>query len=169
MKTIEIKLYEYTELSQEAKERALKDWNEDNYDPFMQSYMINVLKDKSEERKLEYETDSIDVRYSLSSSQGDGFMFEGIFQFGAYSVTVEHSGQYYHSNSKTIDIVHSETHEQAPRSVYKAFEEVYQNICKEMEQIGYDYIEYEQSEENFIVTCESNEYTFEEDGKMRNV
>lgn len=38
-----------------------------------------------------------------------------------------------------------------------------------MEIIGYDYIEYQESEENFREACDANEYTFEADGTMRNV
>ena len=43
---------------------------------------------------------------------------------------------------------------------------MYYEICREMEQIGYDEIEYQQSEEVFTEVCEANGYTFREDGTM---
>lgn len=173
MKTKTIELYEYSELSQKSKDKARAVWNETNDDPFMQSHMINVLKEKLDERGIKYDTDSIDVRYSLSSCQGDGFMFEGIFSFPTetekeggqwkrYEVRVKHSGRYYHSNSKTVEVEHDN------ETVEKEFEVVYQEICKEMERIGYDEIEYQQSEENFEQACEVNEWTFRKDGTMEN-
>lgn len=164
MKTKTINPYSYDELSKEAKERALRDWNETNDNPLMQSHMINVLKEKLEERKIKYDVDSIDVRYSLSNCQGDGFMFEGIlYDDKDRIIKIKHVGRYYHSYSKEID------YPEASERDYANFEKVYQSICKEMEQIGYDEIEYQQSEEYFKEECEANDYTFEESGKMNNL
>ena len=176
MQKITIELYEYDELNKKAQERALSDWNEHNDDPFMQSHMINLLKEKLEERSIKYDTDTINVYYSLALCQGDGFMFEGLLTWKKkWSVRINHSGHYYHSNSKTVEIWetakdnldHSDNI--VPEAVAESFEEMYQAVCKEMEQIGYDHIEYTQSEESFREVCEANGYTFEKNGKMRNV
>lgn len=169
MKTKTITLYEYSELSPEAKEKALDKWNEYNDDPLMQSHMINLLKEELDERGIKYDTDSIDVRYSLSYCQGDGFMFLGEIDWKDYTVTIKHSGHYYHSDSKTIDMKYDtgeDVSDDEPE--FAEFEAIYQEICKKMEQVGYDNIEYVTSEEYFIEACDVNEYTFREDGTMEN-
>jgi hypothetical protein len=173
MKTITLELYSYDELSNEAQERALRDWNEDNNDPFMQSHMINLLTEKLDERGIEYgraigEQDP-DVRYSLAHCQGDGFMFEGGFKWDGYTVRVKHSGHYYHKYSRTMEIFDADGEEVDPDSkgAQKIMDE-YNAICDEMETLGYDHIEWITSEENFREACEANEYTFEANGAMRN-
>lgn len=163
MKTKTIELYEYDELSPEAKEKARAQWNEHNDNPLMQSHMINLLKEKLDDRKIKYDVDSIDVRYSLSYCQGDGFMFEGtLYDDKGRTITIKHSGRYYHSYSKEID------YPEASERDYANFEKVYQSICKEMEKIGYDEIEYQESEESFREACEANGYTFRINGEMEN-
>ena len=165
MKTKTIELYEYSELSPEAKEKALAKWNETNDDPLMQSHMINLLKEKLEERGIKYDTDSIDVRYSLGYSQGDGFMFEGKLEDEKErAITIKHDGNahYYHSHTANID------YPEASETDYAKFEKVYQAICNEMERIGYDETEQQQSEESFQDACDANEYTFRKDGTMEN-
>lgn len=173
MKTKTITLYDYSELSEEAKEKARAKWNESNDNPLMQSHMINLLKEKLEERGIKYDADSVDVRYSLGYSQGDGFMFEGELVWGKYTIYIKHNGNahYYHSNTANIEMQETENlgfHMDDEHADVKEFDAIYQAICKEMEQIGYDEIEYEQSEESFIGACEANEYTFREDGTMEN-
>lgn len=163
MITKTINLYEYSELSDKAKAKALADWNEDNNDPFMQSHMINVLKEKLEDRGIKYDTDSIDVRYSLANCQGDGFMFEGIITWRGKDITIKHaSNMYFHS--KTASFVY----EDLTDAQFRKFEAVYESICKEMERIGYAHIEYITSAESFCEACEANEYTFRENGTMEN-
>lgn len=170
MKTKTITLYEYSELSDKAKERALSDWNETNDDPLMQSHMINLLKEELDERAIKYDEDSIDVRYSLSYCQGDGFMFEGELEWKKYTIYIKHSGHYYHSYSKSVEMQETDNlgfHIENEKDESE-FEELYQEICKKMEQIGYEHIEWYTSEEVFIETCEANEYTFRENGEMEN-
>lgn len=167
MKTKTIELFEYSELSDEAKQKALSDWNEHNDNPLMQSHMINLLKEKLEERNIRYDANSIDVRYSLSHCQGDGFMFEGKLYWEGVVVRIKHSGHYYHSNSKDVQFyTGDETESLYSHTIADKFEKVYQEICKEMEQIGYDEIEYDRSAENFESVCEANEYYFTKEGKL---
>lgn len=162
MKTKTITLYEYSELSSEAKEKALNKWRETNDDPMMQSHMINLLKEDLDARGIKYNEDSIDVRYSLSHCQGDGFMFEGILTDDrGRTITIKHGGgHYYHEYSKVID------YPEASEKKYANFDTLYVNICKKMEREGYDHIEYTNSEESFIGECEANEWTFREDGTL---
>lgn len=165
MKTKTITLYDYSELSPEAKKRALSKWNETNDDPYMQSDMINRLKEKLDARGIKYDTDSIDVRYSLSYCQGDGFMFEGVFTWRGKEIKVKHDcSRYYHKH--TADFFYDDN-ELSDDEVVQ-FQAVYDALCKEMEQEGYEEIEYQQSEESFMNACEANGYTFREDGTMEN-
>lgn len=171
MKTKTIQLYEYAELSPQAKEKALNKWRETEDDPMMQSHMINLLKEELEERGIKYDTDSIDVRYSLSHCQGDGFMFIGELEWKKYTIYIKHGGgHYYHSHSASIEMQETDNlgfHIEDEKDENE-FEELYQSICKVMEGKGYDHIEYITSEESFIEACDANEYTFREDGTMEN-
>lgn len=164
MKTTKINLYSYEELSKEAKKRALEAYNEHNDDPYMQAHMGNLIKQELDERGIKYDADSITAFYSLTHSQGDGLMFEGILEdeYGS-TITIKHSGHYSHSNSRDID------YPAASEDEYAAFVKVYAAVCKKIEKAGYDHIEQLESEENFIETCEANSYTFEADGTMRNI
>jgi len=99
-------------------------------------------------------------------------MFEGTFTWKKYTVHIKHSGHYYHSNSKSLEITYlddNEDEQEADEETYTAFEELYKNICKELEDFGYKFIEDEDSEQSFIDACEANEYTFEIDGTMNNL
>lgn len=174
MKTKTINLYEYSELSPDAKERALRNWRE-NFDSFaLQVFMDDRLRDLLEKAHITpyadlkgYPSKYGKVYYSLSCCQGDGVMFEGRFKWRGYDVTIRHSGRYYHSHSKTIDM---ETAKGAPASdgTLERFEAVYQGICKTLEREGYAEIEELESEAAFIEACDANGYTFREDGTMEN-
>ena len=173
MKTKIIELYEYSELSKEAQEKALNKWDETNDDPMMQSHMINLLKEKLDDLKIKYNVDSIDVRYSLSFSQGDGFMFIGKIMWREkdirkkilelVEITITHNNsRYYHMRTANFD------YDGLSDAEFKQFEAVYEAICREMERIGYAEIEYQQSEVHFEEVCDSMGYTFRVNGVMEN-
>lgn len=188
MKTKTIELFSFAELSKEAQEKAHNEWREKNDYFFLQDCMNEWLHEELEENKIkdingEYDVvnqvrpkNKAHVFYSLSSSQGDGVCFEGNFEWKGYIVKIKHSGRYYHSNSKTIDIYHKESDEpidnlmedKKSEKIYAQFEKIYQSICKTLENRGYDFIEYEDSLESFEQQCEANEWTFTSDGKMEN-
>ncbi len=182
MKTIskEYVLYSYDELSEKAQEKALDNFRKDNEYIFLSDCLSQRLHELLEEYDIKDTNDTskpgttpTQVMYSLSYCQGDGCMFEGVFEWKKYTVYIKHNGRYYHSNSKFIEIHETDNQgfdigEDYEPEVYKEFEELYQKICKELEKYGYDFIEYEDSEENFRESCEANEYTFLEDGTMMN-
>lgn len=179
MKTItkEYSLYNYDELSQEAQERALNDFRKDNEYFFLSDCMNERLHELLKENNIKDTNDTsragttpTQVMYSLSYSQGDGAMFEGDFEWKGNNITVNHYGHYHHSNNKqvTFNDFSGEEKEQEEEKLAEEFEATYQKICKELERFGYNYIEYEDSEENFIEMCEANEWTFLSGGKMMN-
>ncbi len=168
--TREIELYEYSELSKEAKKKALDTWNETNDLPFMQSMLNDECGQLLKENGITCTSNHPVCLYSLAHCQGDGLMFQGSFIWYGHSVKVKHSGHYYHSHSKTVDITKIVDGQEieASENEYAEFEAVYQSICKELATIGYDFIESETSEERFIDECNANEWTFTKDGVMDN-
>lgn len=178
MKTKTIELFDYEELDQKAKDKARQDWNQNNFDPYyvqvdldnladelLPKYGIKVLTDLKG-----YETKHPRIYWSLSSCQGDGVVFEGVFEFEGQTVRVEHTGRYTHSYSKTVtwqDFT-GEEKETEEEALAGRFEEAYQKVCSELEKAGYQAIEGLESEEYFIETCNANEYTFRKDGTMEN-
>lgn len=170
MKTKTITLYEYSELSDKAKEKALNNWNEYNDDPFMQSDMINLLKEKLKDRGIKYDADSIDVRYSLTHCQGDGFMFIGTVEWNGDTIHITQNDSYYcHMYTARFDLPEYQEYGEKQEKQLETFEAIYQEICKEMERIGYQHIKEFTSEESFMEACDANEYTFRENGVMENI
>lgn len=177
MKTKTIELYSLDELSEEAKEVAFRNFIETNDHYFLSDVLNEKLHELLEENDIidiygKYPSNpkhKAKVYYSLSYCQGDGAMFEGDFNWKKYQVIVKHSGHYYHSNSKIIEITYGDDiANEATEKVYAEFEEIYQEICNELKRAGYDFIEYEDSMENFEQACEANEWTFLSSGKMEN-
>lgn len=177
MKQITINTYNYEELSPEAKKKALQTWRDTNDYMFMSDCMNNRLHELLEENNIKDLNDTskagtkpTPVLYSLSYSQGDGAMFEGEFIWDGLNVRIRHEGRYYHSNSKSIDITDGTGNEfqtmTAKDGVYEQFEAIYQKICKELEQYGYDFMEHEDSEEHFMEECEANEWMFNSKGEI---
>lgn len=184
MKEITIKLYEYAELSKKAQEKAHAEYLEHSYDDtYLQVTLDNDLSDLLEQYEIvpvstadkKYPSKYAQLYYSLSNSQGDGVMFEGTFIWKEWTVNIKQNGHYYHSNSKDIDMVVTDTleHENgpliAPQKAYDDFEVIYQKICEELETLGYSTIEDLRSEAYFVEECNANDWTFEKDGTMRNV
>lgn len=179
MKTIThtYNVYTLDELSKEAQEKAHQKWIENNQYYFLSDYLNERLHELLEENKIKDLNDTskpgtkpTEVMYSLGYCQGDGCMFEGMFQWKEYTVHVKHSGHYYHYNSKTFSIMLTDTEEE-PESyieVEKEFNALYVDICKQLERYGYNFIEYEDSMEAFQEACDANEYTFTIDGIMDN-
>ena len=101
MKQITINLYNFNELSESAKEKAIQDWIEHDDLPFlegaMDDYLIDLLIDNG------IESDNAKTFYSLSYCQGDGAMFEGSFMYQGVSIVAKQSGHYYHCSSKQLD------------------------------------------------------------------
>jgi hypothetical protein len=168
MKTItkEYKVYPFNELSPEAQEKAMEDWRMGDDLPFLAEGMVYRLKELLKEHKIK--SDDARVYYSLSYCQGDGAMFEGTLYWKARRISVKHLGYYYHSNSKTYEIYSAKTDKEASKSTYDEFETTYQDICDELEEYGYNYIESSYSRKTLSKTFEANGYTFLENGKMFN-
>ena len=166
MKTIqrEYKVYKFEELSQEAREKAMQNWNENEEYEWLSDDMNWKLEELLKKAKIDGKAK---ISYSLGYSQGDGAMFEGEFNWKKYRISISQSGHYYHYNSKDITIENEEG-ENFSDEVYEKFDELYVSICKELEKYGYDVIEQAESEENLKDMFDANDYTFLENGEMFN-
>ena len=169
MKTQQINLYEFEELSEEAKVKALDNHNENNDYDFLSDDLTEYLSQLLEENGIKGEAK---LFYSLGYCQGDGVCFEGNFEFKGVNISVKHSGNYYHSNSVNIEADFEDNGDELKNDLIEAVENdfkiVFKEICDKIEKTGYSQIEYENSEEAFKELCEANEYTFEANGEMRN-
>jgi hypothetical protein len=161
-----IKVYEYNDLNEKAKEKALNWFRENNNYDFLSDDLEEDLKELLRVNKISFD-ESLKIYYSLSYSQGDGFCFEGDFEYKDYQINIKNSGHYSHKNSVNIEIT-KEDGEDAKEEIYKEFKNIFDDICDELEKIGYSYIESENSEENFIEMSNANEYKFLEDGSFWN-
>ena len=159
-----IKVYEYNDLNEKAKEKALNWFIENNNYDFLSDNLEEDLKELLRVNKISFD-ESLKIYYSLSYSQGDGFCFEGDFEYKDYQINIKNSGHYSHKNSVNIEIT-KEDGEDAKEEIYKEFKNIFDDICDELEKIGYSYIESENSEENFIEMSNANEYKFLEDGSF---
>lgn len=158
-------VYDYSELSEKAQRRALNKWNDGNDFPMLQSILQDECGELLKEHNIKCTSNFPTVLYSLSNAQGDGLMFEGSFEWEGYEIKISHEGHYYHSHSKSITVTNGDW---KSANDEKAFEDIYQSVCKKLEKFGYDLIEEETSEERFIDECNENGYTFLEDGTMLN-
>jgi len=160
MITKTINLYTIDELKKDAQRKAIDNWNANDDLFFMRSDMQLKLKELLADYKIEGDGK---VWYSLSYSQGDGAMFDGLFVWKGYNFKITHVGRYYHFNSKNIWIEDDEGND---KSEYEdEFDPIYKEICQKLERFGYDLIEQAQSDENVMEEMRINECYFTEDGK----
>lgn len=168
----EIEVYDFEELSQEAKDKAREKFNEYEDFPFLVDDLREYIHEELKERGFTVEgistsaNPSIKPLYDLSYSQGSGLMFEGtVTDKKGNTYDIKHRGHYYHEKSTDI----TGTNKDGEDIDTKDFEEnVYIPICKIVRDRGYNEIEYQMSEESFAQTCEANEYNFLSDGTMVN-
>jgi hypothetical protein len=165
-KTYEV--YEYAELTSEAKHKALNAWNENKDISFIQSMLNDECGQLLKKAGIACTSNHPICLYSLSSCQGDGLMFEGTFKWKDYGVTIKHTGRYYHSGCKNMDMENTKEETLDYEKPFREFNDIYVKICNKLEKLGYTLIEDEMSEAHFIDDCNANEWTFTSDGKMLN-
>lgn len=182
MKTKTVNIYTFEELSKEAKEKAISMYIQNNDYYFLSDILEERLQELLKENSIEDLNDTSKagtkktrVYYSLLCYQGDGAMFEGSFLFKfkdiEYIASVKHSGHYYHYNSKNIDITRNDNEdiEENYTDIEKYFNNIYIDICKQLEKEGYSFIENEDNEDNednIKENFEQNNYYFLENGDM---
>jgi hypothetical protein len=133
-------------------------------DPFLESHLENLTKERLEEKGYKADDDHVDVYFDLGYSQGSHFYFTGniidvktVINYG-----ISQKGAGYTTHITTEDSEGNDI--DAPQSVY---DDVAQ-ISREMMRAGYNEIEYQNSNEQVDENIEANEYTFTLDGVRMN-
>lgn len=177
MKTIEIKLFSFNELNEKAKEKAL---NEHRYmeveDDFWSEGVIENWKEILEKQGFEEPK----ILYSGFGSQGDGACFtcksidfekfeNGEYKKADVSAYIEHSYRYFFATSTNVCIeteesVSDDLSNEIEKAIKDKREEIGNKIYRDLEE-AYSHAT---SDECIIECFEANDYTFEENGDMRN-
>jgi hypothetical protein len=146
MRTIKQKIYTFDELSKEVQERVIDEWriNDDLAElPDELDFKLDLLLASN---NITFEQEP-KIYYSLNYCQGDGAMFEGAFTWqGRYVAHIKQSGHYYHYNSKDIELLTVEGNGVSLQK-QEEFNNLYVEICRELEKYGYAVIENAQDAE----------------------
>jgi len=181
MHTIQVKLYEYKELSPKAKQKALEWMREGNSVDTLEEDFKYALHE-------EFGISGVEVNWRLSYCQGDGVDFHGHLDMDVFRakhkkwnkffrklekkdnstvwIEIRHEGHYHHWNSMVVDVGTDsfDDHEEIVE-----IQEYVQDLCKEasrrLEKLGYDEIQYQNSEENLAEVASINGWLFEESGR----
>jgi len=161
-----IKLYEFEELSDNIKEKVLNAFREQNDYSFLEDYLTESLNELLKENGIESLSDN-PLNYSLSYSQGDGVYLIGEFNF---------KGKWFKINGKyNNDIITEDSDdneditEELNEILFNEFDNIIETICEEIKKEGYDFIEYEDSDNAIKETIKFNEYTFRFNGDIENL
>lgn len=161
MRTITLKAYQFDELSDEAKEKAINDWYECEDYQFLSEDLTESCKSLLEQNGCTFQ--NIKLLYSLSYSQGDGLCFTGWISKNNVSLELTHNWRYYYANSVTMSFIDNDGEETEENEELKS---IYFNVCEELEKEGYSILEYRMNNEEFSEHCEANGYEFDEDGNL---
>ena len=189
MKTIQV--YNFNELSQCGKDTAISNFK--NRHEIHLDFFNDEAKEIINERGFKGD---IKLQYSLSNSQGDGLSFgcEWFDSQKLHEIFVEvlgtgkdktievilnnsyfklngNSGRYCYSHKNDLeyifdDNINAPNIEEVVGKVEAKLVEIYLNLCGELENIGYNEIEYQYSDEYISELLEVNEYEFTENGKL---
>ena len=187
MKTIETVVYDFEELSDEAKQRAIDKWYEQEEYFDLHADIMYFLDEIDP-----YFTDK-EIAYSLNNSQGDGLSFSGkldlrkwLDEKTALKTSVKNAlcelvsisstgnrGRYCFADRGQIVLDFDDNFERPNIELLAAkicaeIADHYVFICGKAEQYGYDILEYRMTEQEFSELCHANEYTFLQDGTMKN-
>ena len=187
MKTIEIELYKFTELSENAKNVAIENErkNEIQFDWFS-----DFCHEQISENGFK---GNIKLQYSLSCSQGDGLSFSCDYFDNLNALFIEilgtekqktidtilnnisfkcdgNNGRYCYASKNDITLELDDykgnnylIHEIVSK-VESKLKDLYIDLCNQLEKQGYDDIEYQYSEEYITETLIENDYYFTIDG-----
>ena len=190
--TKEVKIYDYSELDERAREKVKNDYMENLDSSIFTEQVIEDLREKG--------LKNLRPLYSLSYCQGDGICLYGNIEFDEiteglkhifykdfklsdykvlkslkeYSqISFNHSGRYYHKYSVDIDIYIDgnispksyENHRKVADKLLANIKEWYLNLCDEYEKQGYDFF-YGITDDEMNEYCNAMEYEFLQDGTL---
>ena len=189
MKTIEIELYKFTELSENAKSAAIE--NERKHEIEF-DWFSDFCHDQISENGFK---GNIKLQYSLSCSQGDGLSFSCDYFDNLNALFIEilgtqkqktidtilnnisfkcdgNNGRYCYASKNDISLEFDDykgnnylIHE-IVSNVESKLKDLYIDLCNQLEKQGYDDIEYQYSDKYIAETLNENDYYFTIDGKI---
>ena len=185
-----IKIYEFKELSDGAREKAL-DFVRDGREVDLDYFEEGCLEDINE---LGFELKTNGLRYSLNNCQGDGlsFLFEPLREDSLNKFLLKHklktkykslvnkvelyselgqlSNHYSHYNTVNIDYNSLENltdkEDILANNLIMDIKQIYYKICKDLEKKGYDCITDQNSDEAILSEINNGESMFLEDGRI---
>lgn len=184
----QVEVYSFEELSPKAKERAIEKWRQREHETFDNSLITEQFEQTLQEKGLP--TD--DIRWSLSSSQGDGVAFYGRFDLKEYlqknklssrftglkkilddigaEVSKRGSSHYDHYNTMEIDLDYrgdlTARQKKSLEDLHEHLKEDVQNVSHQLEKEGYQEIDYLTSAEEAKNGIEANDYEFDINGNQ---
>jgi len=193
MKTIRTKVYEFNELNDKAKQTAIE-WYKNSV-LAEDSDILFGFDEHCREEAEKFGFNDIKIQYSLSYCQGDGLSFScsnfDLKQFLtnnsrlhrnllinviSSNCTVEikgNTGRYCFASRSDIDL-YLDANKDYPNIqtiidlIKTELENTYLQLCNELENTGYKWIEDAYTDESIIESIEANEYNFTKDGKIFN-
>jgi hypothetical protein len=183
-------VYTFSELSPAAQKKAIEKWRKIASENFDATMLTENFQQILEEKGLPDK----DIRWSLSSSQGDGVAFYGTFDIVEYikknklttkykdlmkvlpynftsQISRRGSHHYDHYNTMEVDIAGEGDYEMTPaqeallKQLHDHIAKDIVEVSKKLEKIGYDEIEYQQSEEQAREYLGQDDDEFDESGK----
>ena len=164
--------YTFEELSPEAQERAITDWQNDKARDDASWWLTPLLEDHLDE-ELGSDKQDLTIYYSLSYSQGDGVALEGsltpetapllLWPTGAAHAYIKHSGHYYHERSFYLTVETDEGEEITGDAVDVLLNQL-RDVCVSLEKVGYKAIEADLDADNVraeIIDCTDDVFTVE--------
>lgn len=191
MRTIRTKVYKFEELSDEAKQVAIEKHRNNIDEVFLDMFYDDCIEIIEE---VGFCSD-IKVQYSLGYSQGDGLSFSCDYFTKLNELFVEvlgegkqktidciidncsfelsgNNGRYCFASKSDIDFYSNSTSvshtniERIIQKVCRVLENIYTDLCQDLEKRGYGEIEYQNSDEYISEELISNEYEFTKQGNI---
>lgn len=170
MKEYKVQRLAFSELNEEARERAISSCQDKLHEYLDEREISDYLRGQIEGALGGYPDDDIEIAYSLSYCQGDGVAIYGMIrradapdltwpESAAYVTMTRNSyGHHYsHYNSFSVDVYDEEGEIVDDSDGTRILETQLRDLCRELERAGYKYIEGMTSREAAIEYLESEE------------
>lgn len=135
-------IYNFNELSKEVQEKVIKKEAEGIKELEIEDFLKDEMEFYAEQLLSENFGDKAifkKVYYDLSYCQGSGAMIEFNLTYRGKTLEIRHDGWHY-SHANAFEII-SESGKELTEKQYKTLREKIYNINKELEKLGYDFIE----------------------------
>lgn len=160
MKHYTVTRYAFSELEEQAREKAIESYRELLSKMLMPEETEDYLRGRLEDR-LGGSADDITIRFSLSYCQGDGVAIYGRLSReeagnltwpagSAYAELSKNSGGYHYSHYKTFNVKVLDDDLEELYLDITTLEKQLRNICRELERDGYKFIESFSSRESAL-------------------